>query len=353
MSHQPCYKTGTVTIPNFTLESGETLSEAELAYERCGPPDAPAILVCHALTGHHRTIGTPDEPGWWRGLIGKGGYIDTNDYQVVTFNVLGGCNGSTGPQGIDPEKVEPYGVHFPRLTIRDLVEAQYVGLKILGFNRLKAVIGGSLGGMQVLEWGLMYPDFIEALFPIAVTPTFSDYGIAFNHIAKQAILHAGDQGLSIARMIGMMTYRSDCLFNERFGRNKQAHGEDHDTFEVESYLTYQGAKLNDRFNKESYLTLLDVMNSHDIGRGRGGLEQVIHGYQVPVYGIGFTRDLVYPPDVLGAFLTAIQHEGGIAGYYEVESKYGHDGFLVEFEKWGWIVKEKLTELDALVQEKQV
>ncbi len=351
-SQKNFYKTGIVQIPNFTLESGESLVEVELAYERCGPRDAPAILVCHALTGQHLTVGTANEPGWWRRLIEEGGYIDTTEYQLITFNVLGGCNGSTGPQSTDPKTGKPYGEQFPRLTVRDLVEVQYIALKILGFKRLKAVMGGSLGGMQVLEWGLMYPEFVDALFPIAVTPTLSDYGIAFNHISGEAIRNGGDQGLSIARMIGMMTYRSDVLFNERFNRTQRIEEDGIPSYEIASYLSYQGEKLLERFNKDSYLTLLDAMNTHDIGRGRGGLEQVIHGFQVPVFGVGFTRDLVYPPEVLADFISAIQQEGGYAEFYEVKSKFGHDGFLVEFEKWGWFIQEKLTELDTLIQQKQ-
>lgn len=147
---------GSVSIPNFSLESGEQLDEIHLAYEQCGPINAPTILVCHALTGNQFAVGTDTKPGWWRGLIHESGYIDTACYQVITFNVLGGCDGSTGPGSSQPNG-EPYQDQFPTLTVRDLVEAQFVALNILGIDQLKAVIGGSLGGMQVLEWGLMYP----------------------------------------------------------------------------------------------------------------------------------------------------------------------------------------------------
>lgn len=221
------YQTETVTIPNFVLESGERFEEINLAYERYGLTTGPVILICHALTGNQFAVGTKDHPGWWSGLVRDGGYIDTRQYQVITFNVLGGCDGSTGPGSIGPYH-EPYQSNFPRLTIRDLVEVQFVALNMLGIDHLKAVIGGSLGGMQVLEWGLMYPEFMEAIFPIAVTPQFSDYAIAFNHIAKQAIEQdlinqdggQPEQGLSLARMIGMITYRSDDLFSKRFSREK-------------------------------------------------------------------------------------------------------------------------------------
>ncbi|WP_408010472.1 homoserine O-acetyltransferase [Pseudalkalibacillus sp. A8] len=347
------YKTGTVQIPNFILESGEKLDEVELAYERCGPRNAPAILVCHALTGNQYTVGTSDEPGWWHGLIKEGGYIDTRRYQVITFNVLGGCNGSTGPASVNPQRGEPYHNNFPSLTVRDLVEAQFVALNILNINHLRAVIGGSLGGMQVLEWGVMYPEFIDSIFPIAVTPQFSDYAIAFNHISSLAIQQdpawsegkLPKQGLSLARMIGMITYRSDVLFEERFERNHII-SEGLPTYDIESYLSYQGQKLTERFDANSYLRLLEVMNSHDLGRDRGGIDHAIQQLQVPVFAISFTRDLLYPPEKLHEFVKTIQQFGGTAEFYEVDSKFGHDGFLVEFEKWGYFVEEQLAELDV-------
>ncbi|GEL77704.1 homoserine O-acetyltransferase [Tenuibacillus multivorans] len=342
------YQSETISIPNFILESGEQFEEVNLAYERIGPEGAPVILVCHALTGDQFTVGTEKNPGWWRGLINEGGYIDTRSYQVITFNVLGGCDGSTGPGALGRDG-KPYRHRFPALTVRDLVEVQFVALHMLGINHLKAVIGGSLGGMQVLEFGLMYPEFMEAIFPIAVTPQFSDYAIAFNHIAKQAILQdpaleKGEhpkQGLSLARMIGMITYRSDDLFCKRFAR-----GEIDGGYDVELYLNYQGEKLANRFNAHSYLKLLDVMNRHDISRDRGGYQKAISQYRVPIFALGFKKDLLYPPTELNRFVVDVQEVGGYAEFYEVDTMYGHDGFLVEFEKWGLIIQEKLASLTA-------
>nr|WP_124221944.1 homoserine O-acetyltransferase [Aquisalibacillus elongatus] len=331
------YETKSVTIPNFNLETGESVDEIQLAYERVGPKTAPVILVCHALTGNQYTVGQDDEPGWWHGLIGEGKYIDTRYYQVLTFNVLGGCDGSS----------EPESLNFEKLTVRDLVEVQFVALNILGIHHVKAVIGGSLGGMQVLEWGLIYPDFMDAIFPIAVTPQFSDYAIAFNHIAKQAIeqdlKQSGEatQGLSLARMIGMITYRSDDLFSKRFAR-----GEVDGEYDVASYLDHQGEKLAKRFNPYSYTTLLDVMNGHDIGRGRGGYQQAIQQYKVPIFALGFKKDLLYPSSEMKRFVIDVQETGGYAEFLEVETIFGHDGFLVEFEKWGPFIQDKLSSLTA-------
>nr|WP_277673834.1 homoserine O-acetyltransferase [Piscibacillus halophilus] len=342
------YQTGTVTIPNFKLQNGEKFDEVQLAYERCGNSNGPTILICHALTGNQYAVGTNDQPGWWSGLIHDGGYIDTRSYEVITFNVLGGCDGSTGPGFMSPTG-EAYQEQFPSLTVRDLVEIQFVALNVLGIDHLKAVIGGSLGGMQVLEWGLMYPDFMDAIFPIAVTPIFSDYAIAFNHIAKEAInqdlaLQNGGQpekGLSLARMVGMVTYRSDDLFSKRFSR-----GELNGEFDVESYLDHQGEKLAKRFNPYSYLRLLDVMNGHDISRDRGGYHQAIQKYRAPIFALSFNKDLLYPPSELKRFVIDVQETGGYAEFYEVDTIFGHDGFLVEFEKWGPFIQEKLSSLTA-------
>ncbi|GAA0450822.1 homoserine O-acetyltransferase MetX [Alkalibacillus silvisoli] len=338
---------GKVVIPNFTLESGYILDEVELVFERAGLEQSPVILVCHALTGNHCTVGTEDEPGWWRGLINQGGYIDVDEYQVLTFNVLGGCDGSSGPKSINSNTGNMYGVDFPQITIRDLVEIQYLALKKLGINHLHAVIGGSLGGMQVLEWGLMYPGFVDVIIPIAVTPQFSDYAIAFNHISAQAIKQDSNwqqgktpkEGLGLARAIGMITYRSAPLFQERFNRTEL-----NQKYEVESYLSHQAEKLVNRFDANSYLILLNAMNGHDIGRGRGGYELALSQLEVPVVALSFQHDLLYPPHEIKAFVDHLNILGGSAKYCEVETIFGHDGFLVEFQKWGDVIKVSLESI---------
>lgn len=328
----------TVSIGSLTLDSTKTINHVELAYERHGDVNAPTVLVCHALTGDQYAIGSEENPGWWAGLIGPGKPVDTDVFQVITFNVLGGSHGSTGPLTINPETGQPYRADFPTLTIRDMVRAEYYALKKLGINHLAGVLGGSLGGMKTLEWGKLYPEFVDAILPLAVTPYYSDYGLAFNHIGIQAIESDRDfnggnyessadlKGFQVARMAGMVTYRSGNMFNQRFGRSKA--GEE---FNVQSYLNYQGKKLAGRFDANSYLLLLKAMNTHDIG------ETIL---DVPVYALSFTHDLLYPSELLVPWL----EEQKDASWEIIETEFGHDGFLVEFEKWGGFIEEKLKSL---------
>lgn len=323
------------------LASGKMIESVTLRYERVGPPDAPVILVCHALTGNYRTVGTIETPGWWSGLIGPDQYIDTTKFQVLTFNVLGGCNGSTGPLTINPKTNTPYGLSFPKITIRDMVTAQYMALQKLNIKKLFAVIGGSLGGMQVLEWGLIYPDMMDKLIALAVTPVFSDYGIGFNHLAETAIKNDPAwnhgsyspseplQGLALARMVGMVTYRSANLFAERFGRQKTE-----TSYSVSSYLDYQGKKLARRFDPNSYLYLLNAMNHHDIGHDRGGWETASLSLQKPILLISYEKDLIYEPQTIRAFAEKLPR----CTYFHVRTNFGHDGFLTEFQNWGEVVR---------------
>ncbi|RWZ58851.1 homoserine O-acetyltransferase [Halobacillus fulvus] len=342
-SYQP--ETKTVAIGSFTFECGQTLSHVELAYERFGPPDAPVVLVCHALTGNQFAIGSDDLPGWWAGLAGEHSPIDTTRYQVITFNVLGGCHGSTGPASINPDTGKPYRLDFPKVTIRDMVHAQYEALKQLDIDHVHAVAGGSLGGMQTYEWGLLYPEFMKRLIILAATPQLTDYGIAFNHIGARAIkddphFNDGDydsneklQGFEIARMTGMVTYRSGKLFEKRFDRSQQ----DLSTYEIQSYLDYQGDKIKERFDANSYLYLLEAMNHHDIGRDRNGWTQAAGQYKAPILTISFEHDLLYPRDIIAHFTEHVPN-----GRHEhISTDYGHDGFLVEFERWGDIIQKHL------------
>ncbi|MGH2316800.1 homoserine O-acetyltransferase MetX [Planococcus sp. SE5232] len=328
----------TVSIGSLTLDSTKTIDNVELAYERHGDEKAPAVLVCHALTGDQYAVGTDGDPGWWAGLIGPGKSVDTNVFQVIIFNVLGGCHGSTGPLSINPATGAPYRADFPTLTIRDMVRAEYHALKKLGINHLVGVVGGSLGGMKTLEWGKLYPDFVDAVFPLAVTQYYSDYGVAFNHIGILAIendkeFDSGNyedssllKGFEVARMAGMVTYRSGNMFNQRFGRIN-----DGDEFNVQSYLNYQGKKLADRFDANSYVLLLKAMNTHDIQ------EAIL---EVPVYSLSFTHDLLYPSELMVPWLEKQKD----ATWEIIETDFGHDGFLVEFEKWGGFIEEKLKRL---------
>lgn len=325
----------TVSIGQLTLESTEILPEVELAYEHVGNTSGPAILVCHALTGDQYAVGTADSPGWWAGLIGPGKAVDTEVFQVITFNVLGGCNGSTGPLSANPETGEPYRAAFPELTIRDMVKAERKALEALGIERLAAVIGGSLGGMKTLEWARLYPDFLDTAVALAVTPYYADYGVAFNHIGIQAIendpeFNGGNydqkarlKGFEIARMAGMVTYRSGKLFNQRFSRSHTGVA-----FEVQSYLDYQGRKLAGRFDPNSYLVLLKAMNTHDV-------EDAV--LSTKLLAISYSHDLLYPGELMSSWAENQPH----ADWKIVDTDFGHDGFLVEFEKWGHHIREQL------------
>ena len=327
-----------VSIGNLALESGEVIENTILAYERRGKEGAPVVLACHALTGDQHAVGTDDCPGWWSGLIGPGKAVDTTIFQVITFNVLGGCNGSTGPLSINPKTQKPYRASFPEISIRDMVHAEYLALKKLGISHLAAVIGGSLGGMKTLEWGRAYPEFVDAIYPLAVTPAYSDYGIAFNYIGIQAIendkaYNNGDykrtsdiKGFEIARMAGMVTYRSGEMFNQRFKRSRLESG-----YDVESYLKYQGEKLAKRFDANSYLALLKAMNTHDVKDEK---------LKVDIFSLSFTHDLLYPSELMIPWLESQPR----AAWKIIDTQFGHDGFLVEFEKWGDFIKEKLESL---------
>ncbi|GAA0318447.1 homoserine O-acetyltransferase [Bacillus carboniphilus] len=342
------YELNTVNIGAFVLESGEVLHEVEVAYERTGNPGGPTILVCHALTGNQFTVGTIEEPGWWSGLIGPEHIIDTHYFQIITFNVLGGCNGSTGPTSINPQTKKPYQGDFPYPTVRDLVHAQKKALDQLGISSLHAVMGGSLGGMQVMEWGILYPSFMDYLIVLASTPEMSDYGMAFNRIAIEAIQNdpawnggyydasAQIKGLDIARMVGMVTYRTPQLFTDRFNRETKTEGFPAE-YQIDSYLNYQGEKLRKRFDANSYLRLLHTMNNHDIGRGRGGWKKAASQIKAPVLCLAYNGDLLYESTRIQEFADEVPN----GTFIEVDTIFGHDGFLVEFEKWGPLLKEEL------------
>jgi homoserine O-acetyltransferase len=347
--------TGKVNIGSLKLDSGEQLHGAELAYEAAGNLKGPVILVCHALTGSHHAAGTEAEPGWWSGLIGNGKYVDTSVFCVVTFNVLGGCSGSTGPLSIDQRTGERYRSSFPFVSVRDMVRAQKNALDILGITELQAVMGGSLGGMQAFEWAVQYPEFMKQLFIFAATPALSDYGIAFNRISIEAIKNDPEwnngnykdgavlKGLEIARMTGLVTYRTPVLFDGRFQREEAERkdgGEGAEPYyQVESYMNYQGVKLARRFDANSYLKLLYAMNGHDAGRGRGGWQEAAKLIQADLYAFGFEGDILYDPEIIKNSVQAVPN----STYIHVNTQFGHDGFLTQFEKWGLHVEAALND----------
>ncbi|CEH28336.1 homoserine O-acetyltransferase MetX [Aneurinibacillus migulanus] len=345
-------------VDEITLECGDTLKQVNIAFETSGTLNEEktnAILVCHALTGDACAVGDENTPGWWEGLIGPGRYIDTNKYFVVTANVLGGCCGTTGPASVHPETGKPYGSDFPVVTIRDMVQLQYKLVKGLGIEKLFAIVGGSMGGMQVYEWAVMYPEMMHLVLPIATSARLSAVAIAYNDVGRQAILSDPEwnkghyypgkgpvNGLSIARMLGMITYRTSDLFEYRFGRrlkDEQNVTQFDCTFNIESYLRYQGQKLVSRFDANSYLYLLKAMDLHDIGRGRGGIKAALDKVQAKVLSVAISNDLLYPADHQEEVVEMLRAMGKEVEYHFVESIYGHDGFLVEFVKIGPLVKQ--------------
>jgi homoserine O-acetyltransferase len=316
------------------LESGALLQPVEVAYEtygRLNDDGTNAILVCHALTGNAHAAG---DGGWWDGLIGPGRAFDTTKYFVVCSNFLGSCYGTTGPTSIDPASGTPFRARFPRVTVRDMVRVQHALLTSLGVRRLVTVAGGSLGGMQVLEWSLLYPAMVDSIIPIATASRHSAWCIGLNDAARLAITNDPDwnngnydrqpeKGLALARVIAMISYRSRISFENRFGRTQTNNG---DAFEVERYLRYQGKKLVDRFDASTYITITHAMDSHDVTRGRGA--DALRTIRARSLCVGISTDVLYPVD------EQLDIAAGIPGaqYFQIESRHGHDAFLIEFDQ---------------------
>lgn len=367
----------------WPLELGGTLPRLRLAYEtygRLSPAGDNAILVCHALTGdaHPAAHGADDAPGWWEGLVGPGCAVDTRRWFVICSNVLGGCRGSTGPLSTDPETGRPYGLRFPVVTVADMVRAQRALLDRLGIRRLALVVGGSLGGMQALAWALLYPERVARVAVIAAPWASSPLSIAWNEIGRQAILldpefRGGDyppgrgpaRGLAVARMLGMVTYRSLEHFAARFGRQPVPPGTDpveeragdyatrlpagHPfglRFQIESYLHYQGEKLVRRFDANSYLYLTRAMDLWDADRYAGGAQRSPRATLPRVRAVGIRSDILYYPDEVREVAGRLAALGYEADYRELDSPHGHDAFLIEAEATGRCIAELLEEAVA-------
>ncbi len=353
----------------FALEAGGSLVEAVQAYETWGTlaPDASnAVLVCHALTGDAHAARTLDgphrDPGWWDDLIGPGRAIDTDRYFVVCVNVLGGCQGSTGPASIDPATGRRYGSRFPAVTIRDMVRAQARVADHLGVGTWEAVIGGSMGGMQVLEWGAMFPDRVRRIAPIATAVSASAMQIGWSAVGRSALAldprwRGGDYydaapgdgphaGLAIARAIAQIHYRSDDSFQSRFGRelvDSNALFGLWDRFEVESYLDYHGEKLVRRFDANTYLLLNRAMDTHDLARGRGSMAAAARRIRAVVATAAITSDILYPPHQQHEIHRLITEAGGRCRCVDIDDPNGHDGFLLATDPVGDLIRSLLSE----------
>jgi homoserine O-acetyltransferase len=347
----------------FEFKSGQKLPGFNLRYETYGSLNATrdnAILICHALSGDHHCAGwhSPEDrkPGWWNNLIGPGKAVDTNRFFVLCANVLGGCQGSTGPSSINPETGRAYGVTFPFVTIRDMVHSQRLLIEHLGIDELHAVIGGSMGGMTAMLFAIECPHLVKRVVAMATTSRESAQAIAFNEIGRQAIMQdpawnngvyppdGGPRvGLAIARMMAHITYLSDASMDRKFGRKKKetANGDAYTfdvQFEVESYLRHQGASFINRFDANSYLYITRALDQFDLAQAYGSLERAFAPVQARTLALGFTSDWLFPPDQNRAIALALLRAGKLASYAELATDLGHDSFLLESEQLYGLVR---------------
>jgi homoserine O-acetyltransferase len=351
----------TVHFDSLLLDSGATIAPVEVAYETYGQLNdsrTNAILVLHAFSGDAHAAGISHEtgkPGWWDNMIGPGKAFDTNRYFVICSNVLGGCRGTTGPASVNPATGCPYAMSFPVITIGDMVRLQKMLIDSLGIPRLLAVTGGSMGGMQALEWAVAYPESVVAAIPIATTTRHSAQQIAFNEVGRQAIMadldwsdgnYYGKQpparGLAVARMVGHITYMSDDSMREKFGRRLRdkesfSFGFDVD-FEVESYLRYRGTQFVTRFDANSYLYITKAMDYFDLSNGRGSLSAALECARARFLVISFSSDWLYPSYQSQEMVRALRARNCDVAYVELQSNYGHDSFLVDVAEQTELVK---------------
>ncbi len=338
------------------LECGRALGPITLAYETYGelsPSKDNAILVHHAFSGDAHAAGYHEEddgkPGWWDNMIGPGKAFDTNKYFVICVNVLGGCKGSTGPASINPQTGLPYGLEFPVVTVRDMVDTQKLLIDHLGIEKLLCVVGGSMGGMQTLQWVASYPEMVRLVIPLATTSCLSPQAIAFNEVGRQAIMSdpewmggdyygkgTPDKGLSIARMVGHITYLSDKSMHLKFARklqDKAEYGYDFVTdFQVESYLRYKGDMFTKRFDANSYLYITKAMDYFDLSQAYGSLREAFGRVKAKFMVISFTSDWLFPSYQSKEIVSALRQNDIDVIYTDIETDFGHDAFLLEHEQ---------------------
>jgi homoserine O-acetyltransferase len=350
----PTYEGDFVLDEHLLLECGRTLASVTLHYAVYGRLNAArdnAVLVCHALTGS-ALVGS-----WWPEIFAPGAVLSLEHDYVICINMLGSCYGSTGPGSVDPETGEVYGPDFPLVSIRDNVRAQARLLDSMGIRRLRLVLGGSIGGMQALDWAILNPERVERALIIAVAPV-SAMGLALNHLQRQAILHDPDwagghylpqrppgRGLALARQIGMLSYKSAALFEERCGRNPNRNGEDPwglddqaggqgggligGRFDIAGYLDHQGQRFIDRFDANAYLALLRTMDTWDPQRGFSSAAEAFNRIRARLSFVGISSDWLFPAEAVRHFVDTIRAAGVHADYREMTSDHGHDAFLAE------------------------
>jgi len=362
---------------SMVLESNARLGPITIAYETLGTLNedkSNVILVLHALSGDSHIAGYYGEedrkPGWWEIMVGPGKGIDTDKYFVICPNIIGSCMGSTGPSSINPETGKPYGFDFPVVTIGDMVKAQKALLDHLGIEKILTVVGGSIGGMQVLEWAVRYPGIVFSAIPLATTTRHSALAIAFNEVARQAIMadpnwnmgkyYDSDKpnlGLALARMVGHVTYLSDEAMRNKFGRRLQNKGDfsfnfDAD-FQVESYLRYQGQKFVDRFDANSFLYITKAADYFDLRRqhGEGSEVEAFTKTEAKFLVISFTSDWLYPTYQSRAMVKSMKKNNLDVSFCEIEAEWGHDAFLLPNERLSTLIKGFLDHNYIEVQKK--
>ena len=335
-----------IKIGDLTLESGEILPDITIAYQTWGEMNqdgSNAILVNHALTGWS------DIPGWWPLIVGPGLPLDSDRYFIICPNVIGGCQGSTGPSSLAPDGAR-WGSRFPVLTIRDMVAAEFRLTNLLGISRYQLSVGPSLGGMRSLEWAIEHPDRVEAICTIgssavATGDQIGGASIQIRAIKSDSQFNGGDyydqehgplSGMGIARRIAHLTYRTESEMDVRFGRELQ--GDETGRYAVESYLDHQAAKLAKRFDANTYISLTEAMNSHDVGRGRGGVAAALGGITIPVSVVSIDTDRLFPPRLQEEIVELTPTARALETIF---SPFGHDGFLIEAESMGELLRKAL------------
>jgi homoserine O-acetyltransferase len=359
------YFTFALSPNELVLDSGKKIGPVKIAYETYGKLNrekSNAVLIVHALSGDAHVAGTSCQQGivgWWDNLIGPGKSIDTNKFFVICSNIIGGCKGSTGPSSINPNTGKEYATDFPTITIRDIVNVQKVLLDHLKIKKLLSVIGGSMGGMQVLQWMVAYPERIKSAIPIATSMKHTPQQIAFNEVGRQAIIADPNwrkgryydfavpaKGLALARMIGHITYMSDDSMANKFGRRfkpKKDNNKFSPEFEVEGYLQYRGGSFVKRFDANSYLYITKAMDYFNIVNGKR-LADIFKGLKAKILVISFKSDWLYPSQQSQEIVRACKLARVKTSYCEIKSTYGHDAFLLEVDEEGQIIKHFLDSI---------
>ncbi len=353
----------------FNLQSGRILGPIDVAYESYGTLSAQkdnVILVCHALSGDAHVAGFNSDgeskPGWWDPMIGPGRALDTDKYYVICTNVLGGCKGTTGPASINPRTGKPFAMRFPVVTVRDMVDLQARLFDALGITELLCVIGGSMGGMQALQWAVSYPDRVRSIIPLSTTGATSPLNIGFNKICRRSIMNdpnwrdgnyyeSGEEpvdGLALARMIGHLTFMSDKSMRRKFGRRISGREGIYAftaQYDVERYLHYNGYNFPRRFDANSYLYLTKALDTFDLAVDfPGGMEEALSLIECRVRFFTFTSDWLYFPEDTEELTATMKKLGKNVEHISVESDYGHDAFLIEYEKFAHKVSEFIGSL---------